>query len=529
MLHIRLCDKADVNPTSDIKIKNLVEYFERHGSATEKQEVYYYAGSIYHDLQDTPRALENFFKSIDCATDNGDCDSIMLRNTYSNLSFLQYRVQNYAEAGTMAKEEERLSRELGLEDVISYMHIAAAYKATDNTALSIAAYDHAFEIIVHSNDKSQYQEGLIRLLMDYSILGRTAKAKMCLPYIDEEQPEYLSILKDKAYARLYEACGNRDSSIIYCKRVLDEATEIADMYDIAKQLYCMYAESGDVANAYKYAHTIIQLSDSLDFGKRQEQAATVNNMYRYHLDQKKEQSLREGKEKYRMALIYTFFTSVLAIAIALIFHIRGRNRHLRKAIELSSELKRLSDIETQLHKEIEAKGTELLSTEESLAESTDELNHVKQECARINSELTEYKNTLKEKELLLSEKMQQNRTFIKLLHKSEIEEEAEEVLRDIRKSSSGKRHMTSTNWKQLYQAVDELYPHFKDKFIKEHGTFTEQQMQVCYLMRIGLSNPQIQNLTTLSRVTIWRWVKKYDWVLTQDEVSFLSHGSGQMR
>ena len=36
-------------------------------------------------------------------------------------------------------------------------------------------------------------------------------------------------------------------------------------------------------------------------------------------------------------------------------------------------------------------------------------------------------------------------------------------------------------------------------------------------MRIGLSKPQIQNMTNLSRVTIWRWVKKFDWVLTNDD------------
>ncbi|MBE6272038.1 MAG: hypothetical protein E7101_14000 [Prevotella ruminicola] len=30
--------------------------------------------------------------------------------------------------------------------------------------------------------------------------------------------------------------------------------------------------------------------------------------------------------------------------------------------------------------------------------------------------------------------------------------------------------------------------------------------------KIGLSMPQIQNITNLSRATIWRWVKKYDWI-----------------
>ena len=73
--------------------------------------------------------------------------------------------------------------------------------------------------------------------------------------------------------------------------------------------------------------------------------------------------------------------------------------------------------------------------------------------------------------------------------------------------------MTATEWKQLYCAVDELYPSFKDRLVKELGHYSEQQQQVCYLMRIGLSNSQIQNMTDLSRATVWRWVKKYDWVL----------------
>ena len=72
-------------------------------------------------------------------------------------------------------------------------------------------------------------------------------------------------------------------------------------------------------------------------------------------------------------------------------------------------------------------------------------------------------------------------------------------------------------WKHLNRVMNERYPNFNDRLLKEIGTFTEQQMQVCYLMRIGLSKPQIQNMTNLSRVTVWRWVKKYDWVLTSND------------
>lgn len=166
--------------------------------------------------------------------------------------------------------------------------------------------------------------------------------------------------------------------------------------------------------------------------------------------------------------------TILLASIAYILYVRRRNKHLQEVVTLSSELQRVSNDAQQL---------------------------------RAN---------IVEKEQQLSEKMDQNKIFIKLLHQSELEGKAEDVIYAIRQSSTGKKNMKSADWKQLYQAVDELYPLFKDRLLKELGTFTEQQMQVCYLMRIGLAKPQIQNMTNLSRATVWRWVKKYDWVLTSD-------------
>ena len=95
LLRIRLNDKADNLPSSDMMIKKLVGYFEDKGSILEKQEVSYYAGSVYRDLQDTPRSLEYFLKAVEYANAGGGCDSIMLRNSYSNLNDLYYKVQNY--------------------------------------------------------------------------------------------------------------------------------------------------------------------------------------------------------------------------------------------------------------------------------------------------------------------------------------------------------------------------------------------------------------------------------------------------
>lgn len=517
LLRIRLNDKADNLPSSDIMIKKLVGYFEEKGSILEKQEVSYYAGSVYRDLQDTPRSLEYFLKAVEYANAGGGCDSIMLRNSYSNLNDLYYKVQNYSDAVKMAQNELELARQIKKDRILPYLHIGTAYLAMHKPEQASAAFEAAFNEIAHSERISEYQTELFYLLDDFSALNKTSAAQKCLSLIESTELEHLSGYPCMALAQYYESIGKNDSAIVCGKSVLDDENDIYNMYDASKLLYQIYNKMGDVNNASHYAGIYMQLSDSLDFGKRQELAATVNNEFQYHLDQKKEQTLKDEKERYKSTLTIVVMAATLLMSIAYILYVRRRNKNLKEVVTLSAEIQRVSTNEKQLRRDIEQKERDLEKSKKSLKKSSDELNNVKRELQRVNEELADNKEALKVKEQQLSEKMAQNKTFIKLLHQSELEGKAEDVIYAIRQSSKGLKNMNSSDWKQLYQAVDELYPSFKDRLLKELGNFTEQQMQVCYLMRIGLSKPQIQGMTNLSRVTIWRWVKKYDWVLTADD------------
>ena len=152
---------------------------------------------------------------------------------------------------------------------------------------------------------------------------------------------------------------------------------------------------------------------------------------------------------------------------------------------------------------------------ESLKEKSNELDDVKQKYQTAHQELLEYDEALKKTEKQLEERKEQNKTFIKLLHQSEFEASAEDVIKAVREASKGKKEMTMAEWKQLYQAVDELYPTFHETILKQPERLSEKEMQVMYLLRIGLSKRQIMNMTDMARVTIWRWEKKFEWVLDE--------------
>ena len=109
---------------------------------------------------------------------------------------------------------------------------------------------------------------------------------------------------------------------------------------------------------------------------------------------------------------------------------------------LSSELQRVSDNGKQLRKEIKRKEKELAASKDSLKKSSSELDDIKQKLQLVNQELAENTDALKKTEQQLEEKKEQNKTFIKLLHQSEFEGKAENIIRAVREASKGKKEMT---------------------------------------------------------------------------------------
>jgi hypothetical protein len=518
LLRIRLNDKAYKMPTSDIMIKKLVTYFDKNGSLAEKQEVHYYAGSTYRDLQDTPRALEHFFKSLEYANDNAkECDSIMLGSTYSNINYIQYQVQNYAEALKAALKELEISKKTNIDPTIPFSHVGSTYRVLHKTHEAEAAYDSTYAHIVQQpNSDPQNQEFLAILLANYSDYMKMSKAKDCMKLITSDPLKGKATYTCVAFGKYYKALGMRDSAVIYFKHVLENGTDISARYDASKNLFNMYNKAGDTENARRYAQAYMQLSDSMDFGKRQELAATVNNAYQYHLDQKKEQDLKEEKEHYKSMFIIGTLSGLLLTSFIYIINFKRKLKHQKEKAALISALQQVSNNSNQLKEDIKRKEAELAISRESLKKSSDELDDVKQRLQSVNQELAENNEVLKNTEELLEKKKEQNKTFIKLLHQTDFEEKAEDVIRSVKDAAKGKTEMTVAEWKRLYKAVDELHPTFYETILQYPEKLGDKEIQVLYLLRIGLSKTHIMNMTNLARVTVWRWEKRFEEVLREE-------------
>lgn len=474
LLKIRLNDKAYITHRSDIVIKDIVKYFEEEGSLLEKQEVSYYAGSVYRDLSDTPRALEYFFKSLEYADKNPTPDSVMVCNTYSNLCYLYNKVQDYNNAEAMARKELEYSDKLRLDPVLSYIHVGDALSNLNKKKEAAGLYDSTFNYILSSQKIENYKADLYSLLGDFTSINDIKKATVCDSILRNLKRSTPTCSQCLAYADYYMHLNKPDSAIKYCNIIIlrkEDNSNLIAKYDASRKLYKIYRYIGNKDSALYYAGIYVNLSDTLDLGKRQLLAATVNNAYQYHLDKKKEEKLNEENLFYQHLLLIVCVVIVVLLIMTIAVYIRIKRKQIRRVLSLSHEIEILTDKEQQLKDEIACKEQELFA------------------------------------------QIEQNKSIIQQLHQSDFEDSAEDIFNTIKQCAVGKQSMTSDIWKRLYTTVDKLYPNFNELLLKELGTFTEQQKQVCYLMRIGLAKPDIQNVTNLSRVTVWRWTKKFDWAI----------------
>ena len=507
LLSIRLQDKAYILAKSDTPIMRLVRYFESHGSTAERQEAYYYAGSAYRDLQDTPKALEYFLKSADCCEGREGIDSVMLRNTYSQLGRLYYYVQDYSNALAMSRKEIDIAKKLNILNALTLVAEGAALHHLDSLSAALEPFENALDYIERNQSYEKNQQELVSLLYYFIQYRKMDKAEKCYQLIQSN--EKFPVLQDLYFniGCYLMMCGKTDSSLVYFNKALDEGPNLIDRQSASKFLLKYYNYVGDKEQANRYAMQYLHWTDTLNYRVRQEEAATTNNRYKYFKNREEELLLQEEKNKYRMLLIVVSAVAlVLLFALASFFLFR-RNKRLRELLEKTRELKSTKEENRRMQTELIQQKEELEGLGKKIRENCDELVRMKEELDKSETELTRAREEV-------ASRMEQSRQFLQMLQRTQFEERAHDVIQQIQEASEGRHTMTPDDWKKFHSAVNLLYPDLNDKIVEHLGErITEQQLRICHLMRIGMTNPQIERLTDIPKVTVWRWVKKYEWVL----------------
>lgn len=504
LLNIRLNDKAYIQPASDIMIRRLVDYFMEGGTEAEKQEVLYYAGSVYRDLNDTPKALEFFHQSKDVAADNPEgCDSLMLAKTFSNLTWLYYSVQDYDNALDMAKKEWTAFAGLRMENPRTLVHIGTAQLKKQDENGAAETFKKALRMIQKPKSDDIDEDLCSALLYQFSYLTMKEEAAVCRRMMVRFEKTMSYNADDYlALGEYYKLTGQQDSMVYCLNQVIDGRLSGEGVYDATKILFDYYDRKGDIVEANRYARWFVMVSDTLNLGGRQELAATVNNQYQYHRNQREEQRLRNENSRNKTLLLFVLLASSLMLTGGLLFFFYRKNRRLKEDVAMQNELLKLRKDKNALEMEISAQQSQIDTMKASVQEKVELVAHYQAEIERYDQD-----SAAKEKEL--KEKIKQNKSLIGMLNQMHFTVNNEDVVQKVRKAAVGQYTMKEKDWDAFCGAIDLLYPDYKDILAEKLGKFNHNQMLVCYLMRIGITPPQIQHLLNLPRTTVWRWTSRY--------------------
>ena len=480
LLDIRLHDKAYITHTSIKPIKDVCRYFEENGTPAEVQEAYYYMASVYRDLNDYPNAVTCFLKSAQVAENNSDIDGALWKNAYSQLFYLYNQQLNYSSALDAAIKGLDIAEKFKTVNERTYMSVSCSYHEIEDTIKTIKYADLALQLIETKGICSRNADLVASAIGKYSVYGCREKAERCY-WLLAQLPKkarpfnYLTNISD-----YLERFVSADSAAVAMSELYNTTNSIESKYDAARWLTRYYIAKGEYEKAAGYAINFINANEAVIDKRNFEHTTNANNFYQYRRDKEEEMAIMEKAARDRFNLLLGFSTFVVAILVITVIYYNKKQRLIGTILEKDNNIKEIRLFLQEKEKELES----ICSAKARLAEQLE------------NSE-SDFK-------MLIA----QNRELTRLTIMSNISCDANDIIEKAKKASKGKYHLNDEEWKELLGAIDRLYPEFTYEVQANFKRISEPVLRVCYLLKIGMSAPQIVNLTGYPRQTVFDRIKR---------------------
>ena len=514
LLTMKAQNKAYVDFTSDSLAKDVVEYYDNHGTANDRLQAYYLLGCVYRDLGESPEALQAYYDAISVAdTATADCDMSTLASVYGQMSQIFHQ------------------QDLPHDEVWAWQNYSKFIKETGGAKDYIIAKSQLIRPYYLLGEKDSVLKIISDSYQSLKLMGYTQDAAEMLPtaiYIYTERKDLLVARQMiDIYEResgLFDGNGNiaRGREHYYVTKGFFKLA-INEM-DSAENCFRNAIQSGYLSDGYKgllsvYRHknvldSIVHFSllyeaaqDSLHDNMQMETIHRMSALFNYNRFQKQ---AADNARKVSMAVIFiaSLVLAFAAISIFVIVKWRKKKESHRKELEEFNKLKKDYEVTSeQYQKNIHI--LELLDTshqaviatiqrelEHSQKESdTYQKNYAKaqQEMAQISAQYESDKQKLKEENQRLSlklELLEQKSLISKKLQVAKSFAETDIVKLIMVKERKPLSTLSGKDWKQLVNAVETYYPDIlHDLSFLPKGSL--QKTRTCLLVLLKISDSRI--------------------------------------
>ena len=484
LLYHKAMNKADVPFTSDSIMKEVADYYERHGSANERMLAYYVLGCVYRGLHEAPLALEYYNKATEQAdTTAADCDYATLFRVYGQISALynkQYYPYQAITACNLSVKYAFLAKDT-LNAIRYYMGKAAAYEYLGQIDSVIYINLKASNMFKQLGDDYEaniafgcnYRYYIER--KEYQKAKEAFNAYLSTGY--QGNTDYEDAIAYLLYERglYYMLTSQLDSAYDCLKESLRQCRSYG-CKSAATSAFAQYFMKVNQPNlAAKYALLSSEYNDSNWIAARKDQLQQVQDMYDYSRHQKIARKAEKESET-KVQIIY-IITIVSLVALFLISYIYRKKLALRKT--KSAAAKVLYEDRLLKYKILERELFFLKAQNDQ--KLLDAIQEKEAAVKKLNDEMKKIKDNDSASSLSDIEITLRNTTIYKRIRYIELHP---------------KETMQKEDWEELEDTINQLIPAFA-KALKEQTE--DKEYKICLLTRLGLSSSSIANFVGLSR------------------------------
>ena len=487
LLRHKAMNKACITFTSDSVMKEVVDYYDNHGSANERMLANYVLGCVYRDMHEAPMALEYYNKATEQAdTTAADCDYGTLYRVYSQMGFLfskQYLLYQELNAFDKAEKYAYLAKDtfnaivnyqnqgevydfLGKKDSVIAINLLAAklFKKHGNDYAAAIAFGCNYNYYIEKKDSINAKKAFEA----YNSTGYEGNSNY------EDAKAYMLCLKGTYYmftGQLDSACYILQQSLKFCKSFSNKAAT-------TKTLAHYYAKVNQPSLAMKYALQSSEYNDSDLIGARKTQLQQMQAMYDYGRNQEIAKNAEQKAER-STRMNYMIVLSCVILFLLLSYIYRKQLALKKKKIAVSKKLyedcllklKRLQDEKAKL-----------------VAENDNKLAHV----------ITEKENTINKLKAEINDI--QERYSLSSISNVELSLMDSSICKKIKFIEvHPRKKMSDEDWKELADTVEKTIPNFIPRL---KNKLNDKDYQICLLIRLGFSTSLIARLLGLSDAAI---------------------------
>ena len=487
LLRHKAMNKAYISFTSDSKMKEVVDYYDRHGSANERMLANYVLGCVYRDMYEVPMALEYYNKAAEHAdTTAADCDYGTLYRVYSQMGFLfskQYLPYQLLDAFGKAEKYAYLAKDT-LNAIINYQNKGDAYDYLGKKDSVVAINLRSANMFKRIGDN---YNAAIALGCNYSYyieMQDTVNAKKAFEaYFSTGYEGNLNYEDSKAYVLCqkgiyYMFTGQLDSACYILKQSLKFCKSFSNKAATTKALAHYYAKVNQTSLAMKYALQSSEYNDSDLVAVRKTQLQQAQAMYDYGRNQEIAR-IADQKAKRSMQMNYMIVLACVVLFLLFSYIYRKQLALKKKKIAVS---KKLYEDSLQKLKRLQEEKAKLVT------ENDNRLAHV----------ITEKENTINKLKAEIND-IQEKYSFSSISN-VELSLMDSSICKKIKFIEvHPRKKMSDEDWKELADTVEKTIPNFIPRL---KNKLNDKDYQICLLIRLGFSTSLIARLLGLSDAAI---------------------------